>query len=417
MKLYPYAAGIAAGLLALSLTACSGNTGTTTQPAATPTTVTPVTLTVWSPREDQADAQSWLPKEEAAFQAAHPEYQITWKNSVVSESDAATTVQKDPTAAADVYMFANDQLGTLIQANAIGKLPPASVTQVQQQNTDVMVNSVKGTDGSLYGVPYTANTWFLYYNKAKLSADDVKNLDTMLSKGKIAFPLDTAWYLPSFYVGNGCTLFGPDGTDASAGLDFSGTKASDVTAYLAKMVANPNFVDDANGAGLAGLQNGTIDAYFSGSWDAAAVKTALGDNMGAAQPPTFTLNGSAVQMKAFAGSKAVAFNPNAQNPQAAAQFAAFLGSKQAQEDHYTMRGIIPSDKSLATDASVTADPVATAQMNTVSNASILQPTLAAMGNFWDPATAFGKALVSKEVTEANAVDKTAAWNASYAASK
>jgi len=411
MKLYPYAAGIAAGLLALSLTACSN--GASSGGGSTPTATTAVTLTVWSPQEDQANAQSWLPKEEAAFQAAHPEYKITWQNSVVSEGDAATTVQKDPTAAADVYMFANDQLGTLIQANAIGKLPPASVTQVESQNTDVMVNSVKGTDGSLYGVPYTANTWFMYYNKAKFSADDVKSLDTMLSKGKVAFPLDNSWYFPAFYVGNGCTLFGPDGTDASAGLDFGGTKASDVTAYLANMVANPNFVDDANGAGLAGIQNGTIDAYFSGSWDSAAVKTALGDNLGAAQPPTFTLNGASVQMKAFAGSKAVAFNPNAKNPQAAAQFAAFLGSKQAQQDHYTMRGIIPSDKTLATDASVTSDPVATAQMDTVSNASIMQPTLAAMGNFWDPATSFGKALVSKDVTAANAVDKTTAWNASY----
>ncbi|MCL2464070.1 MAG: extracellular solute-binding protein [Micrococcales bacterium] len=417
------AAAVTVAALAVTMTACSSNNnnppastpGSTTaeQPAATtPAAPVPVTLTVWGPQEDQTDSTSWLPTQEAAFQAAHPEYVMTWKNAVVAEGDAATTVKQDPSAAADVYMFANDQLGTLIQANAIGQLPPDAVAQVQQQNTDVMIKSVTGTDGNIYGVPYTANTWFMFYDKSKFTADDVTNLDTMLAKGKVAFPIDNSWYLAAFYVGNGGTMFGADGTDESAGINFSGQSATDVTNYLVNLVKNPNFVDDANGAGLAGIQNGSIAAYFSGSWDAAAVQKALGDNYAAAQPPTFTLNGASVQMKAFAGSKAIAFNPNASNPTAAAQFAAFLGSTASQQAHYTMRGIIPSDKSLASDATISADPVAVAQMNTVASASILQPTVPAMSNFWDPTTTFGKALLSGDVNASNAADKTAAWNAS-----
>lgn len=400
--------------LTITMSACSsgGSGGGATSAPPTSAAPTAVTMTVWGPQEDQVDATSWLPKEEAAFAAAHPEYTITWKNSVVSEGDAGKTVKQDPTAAADVYMFANDQLGTLVQANAIGVLPPDAVAQVKKQNSDVMVTSVTGADGQIYGVPYTANTWFLYYNTSKFTADDVKSLDAMLAKGKVAFPLDNAWYLPSFYVGNGSTLFGPKGTDESAGFAFTGTKAADVTTYLTALAKNPNFVDDANGAGLAGVQNGTIDAYFSGSWDAAAVKKALGAGYGAAQPPAYTLNGASVQMKAFAGSKAVAFNPNAKDPKAAALFAAFLGSTAAQQAHYEMRGIIPSDKSLASSSSITGDPVAVAQMNTVANASVLQPTVAKMANFWDPTAAFGKAILSGDVTAANAAAKTTAWNTS-----
>lgn len=417
MKARPAFIVVAAATLTVALGACSssnngGGGPATSAPPTTNAAPTAVTLTVWGPQEDQVDATSWLPKEEAAFEAAHPEYKVTWKNSVVSEGDAGKTVKQDPSAAADVYMFANDQLGTLVQANAIGQLPPDAVAQVKSQNTDVMVTSVTGSDGNIYGVPYTANTWFMYYNTSKFTADDVKSLDAMLAKGKVAFPLDNAWYLPSLYVGNGSTLFGPQGTDEAAGFAFSGQKAADVTTYLTTLVKNPNFVNDANGAGLAGLQNGTIDAYFSGSWDAAAVKTALGANEGAAQPPAFTLNGSSVQMKAFAGSKAVAFNPNAKDAKAAALFAAFLGSTAAQQAHYDMRGIIPSDKSLSSSASITADPVAVAQMNTVANASTLQPTVPKMANFWDPTAAFGKALLSGDVSAANAADKTAAWNTS-----
>ena len=410
MKLRTISVVVAAGL-ALSLSACGSNNDNNN---GSDSGTTAVTLSVWAPSEDQPTSDSWLQTQEKAFQAAHPEYTITWENAIVSEGDAATTVKQDASAAADVYMFANDQLGTLVQANAIGVLPPASVTQVKSQNSDVMITSVTGTDGNLYGVPYTANTWFMYYDKSKFTDDDVKSLDAMLAKGKVAFPLDNGWYIASFYAGNGCTLFGPDGTDESAGFDFSGTKASDVTTYLAGLVANPNFVNDANGAGLAGLKSGEINAFFSGSWDAANVQEALGDNYGAVQPPTYTLNGQQVQIKAFAGSKAVAFNPNASSPELAAQFAAFLGSKDAQQDHYTMRSIIPSDNSLASDSAVAADPVAVAQMDTIENASILQPTVAKMGTYWDPAADFGKALLSGDVTAANAVEKTEAWNASLA---
>ncbi|MDR2453269.1 MAG: extracellular solute-binding protein [Bifidobacteriaceae bacterium] len=395
--------GLTAGLAACGDSSTKGNTSSGSGE---------VTLSVWGPQEDQADASSWLQTQEAAFEQAHPEWKITWKNSVVSEGDAATTVKQDASAAADVYMFANDQLGTLVEASAIGVVPADVLSQVQSQNSDVMINSVTGSDGNIYGVPFTANTWFMYYDKSVFTEDEAKSLDAMLAKGKVAFPLDTAWYLPSFYIGNGCTLYGPEGADEAAGVDFSGAKAGDVTAYLAGLVANPNFVVDSNGAGLAGLQNKTVSAYFSGSWDAAAVQEALGDNFGAAQLPAFTLAGKEVQMKSFAGSKAIAFNPNASNAQAASAFAAFLGSTEAQKSHYEMRGIIPTDNSLASDAAVAADPVAIAQINTVANTSVLQPTVPAMNNFWTPTENFGKALVAKEVTAANAAEQTESWNTS-----
>ena len=48
----------------------------------------------------------------------------------------------------------------------------------------------------------------MYYDKSVFSEEDVKNLDTMLEKGVVSFPFTNSWYLPAFYVGNGCTLFG-----------------------------------------------------------------------------------------------------------------------------------------------------------------------------------------------------------------
>ena len=372
-----------------------------------------IKLTVWGPSEDQAKSSSWLPTMEKQFEKAHPEYKITWKNAVVSEGDAGTTVKQDPSATADVYMFANDQLGTLLDAQAIGEVSDDAKAQIKKQDDDAIIKSVTGTDGKIYGVPFTGNTYFMYYNKSKFSSDDIKSLDTMLQKGKVSYNLGNSWYLPAFYTGAGMTLFGKDAATAKDGIKMDSAAATDVTKYLVDLVKNPNFVvDNDEGAGLAALQNGTVDAIFSGTWSASDVKKALGNNYAAAQLPSFTTSGgSTYQMKAFYGSKAVGYNPNSKVPQAAAEFATYLGSSEAQKAHYTMRQIVPTDKSLA--STYKNDPAAVAQNDTIANTSTLQPTIAQMGNFWDPCKNFGTAIVNGDVNSGNAQAKAQAWLDSY----
>ena len=372
-----------------------------------------IKLTVWGPSEDQAKSDSWLPTMEKQFEKAHPEYKITWKNAVVSEGDAGTTVKQDPSAAADVYMFANDQLSTLLDAQAIGEVSDDAKAQIKKQDDDAIIKSVTGTDGKIYGVPFTGNTYFMYYNKSKFSSDDIKSLDTMLQKGKVSFNLGNSWYLPAFYTGAGMTLFGKDASNAKDGIKMDSAAATDVTKYLVDLVKNPNFVvDNDEGAGLAAMQNGTVDAIFSGTWSASDVKKALGDHYAAAQLPSFTTSGGETyQMKAFYGSKAIAYNPNSKAPQAAAEFATYLGSTEAQKAHYTMRQIVPTDKSLA--SAYKNDPAAVAQNDTIANTSTLQPTIAAMGNFWDPCKTFGTAIVNGDVNAGNAQAKAQAWLDGY----
>lgn len=400
----------AAAAMLLGVSACGSNNnngGTAAKGTQS------IKLTVWGPSEDQAKSDSWLPTMEKQFAKAHPEYKITWKNAVVSEGDAGKTVKQDPSAAADVYMFANDQLGTLIDAQAIGEVSDDAKAQIKKQDDDAIIKSVTGTDGKIYGVPFTGNTYFMYYNKSKFSSDDIKSLDTMLQKGKVSYNLGNSWYLPAFYTGAGMTLFGKDAATAKDGIKMDSAAATDVTKYLVDLVKNPNFVvDNDEGAGLAALQNGTVDAIFSGTWSASDVKKALGNNYAAAQLPSFTTSGgSTYQMKAFYGSKAVGYNPNSKVPQAAAEFATYLGSSEAQKAHYTMRQIVPTDKSLA--STYKNDPAAVAQNDTIANTSTLQPTIAAMGNFWDPCKNFGTAIVNGDVNSGNAQAKAQAWLDSY----
>lgn len=408
-----------AATMTMGLAACGSNDNDTTEP--TPTTgaansgnagtdeAIDVTLTVWGPSEDQnADQGNWLPTMCEKFNAEHPEWNITFQYGVCSEGDAGSMVSQDPTASADVYMFANDQITTLLNAQAIAELGGETAEYVRSTNSEAIVNSVS-VDGSIYGVPFTTNTWFMYYNKSIFTEEDIKNLDTMVSKAKVAFPLSNSWYFASFYVANGCTLF-EDGFNEAAGIDFGGDKAVEVTNYLIDLVANPNFVNDADGAGMAGLRDGSIGAIFSGSWDYNSVKEALGDNFGAVSLPCITINGEAKQMMSFAGSKAIAVNPNCANPQVAVALAKYLGSAEAQQSHYELRSIVPCNTELLEQDSVKSDELVVAQNDTFNNTSIIQPFVSAMGVYWDAAVNMANGIINGDVTHDNAAEMTESMN-------
>ena len=369
-----------------------------------------VRLMVWSPSEDQSkESGEWLQSTCEKFAEEHPEWDITFVYGVADEATAASQVAQDPEESADVFMYANDTLTTMTDAKALAKFGGKYREEIENTNSEEVLSSLI-KDGDLYGVPFTTNTWFMYYDKSAFTEDEVKNLDTMIAKDKISFPITNSWYIASFYVANGCTLFGEDGTDEAAGVDFEGDKAKAVTDYLVDLVNNPNFVSDADGSGLSGLRDGSVKAMFSGSWDASAVKEALGDNYGVVQLPTITINGEEKQMKSFSGSKAIGVNPNCEYPQVAVALARYLGSADAQKAHYEMRNVVPCNEELLSQ--ITDDALVTAQNDTFNNTSIIQPFVKNMSNYWTPAENFGKSLVNGEVTHDNAAEMTEKLNTS-----
>jgi len=409
-------------MMVFGLTACGNKPAESTPAESTPAESTPaettpedIALTVWGPQAEIGEADTgWLPVWCEKFADEHPEWNITFTYEICGEGDAGNNVTKDPAAAGDIYFFANDQLGTLLQANAIARLGGDTLAAVEADNTAELIGTVS-KDGAVYGVPFTTNTWFMYYDKSVFSEEDVKSLDKMLEvageKGvKVSFPLTTGWYFGSFYAANGGTFFG-DGTDASKGIQFGGEAGEAVTNYLVDLVKNPNFMNDAGGAGMSGLADGTVKAYFSGTWDAANVKEALGDNWAATVPPCITINGEQKQLLSFGGSKAIAVNPNAEHPQAAAALAAFLASPEAQLAHFEFNGTAPVSTSLMADnADIAANVAVKTAVDTVGTSSIMQPSLPEMGAYWGSAEAMANAIYNGEVTHDNAAEKTESFN-------
>lgn len=361
-----------------------------------------LTLTVWSPQEDQDTG--WLQQQCEAFNKAHPNWDIQFKYGVCPEGEAKDTVKNDVEGSADVYMLANDNIPDLASVNALAEIGGSYLEEIKATNAESIVSSVTYNDQVL-AFPFTSNTWFMYYDKSVFSEEDIKSLDTMLEKGKVSFPLTNSWYIAAFYAANGCTLFG-DGTDETAGIDFGGDKAVAVTNYLVDLKANPNFVEGNNDADIAALRDGSANAMFSGTWKASEVEEILGENMGVAALPNVTIDGKEVTMKSFMGSKAVGVNPNAKDMEVAMSLAAYLTNEESQLAHYEMRSVLPSNLNI----DVSDNAIAQAVANVMSDTSIVQPLVSKMGNYWSPAENMGKAIDAGEVTHDNAAEKTEEMN-------
>ncbi len=149
-----------AGVMALSLAACGGSSAssaaTSTAEAASSTAESTaaegdvldqaaaaafaqdVTLTMWGAEEDQDLLREISDK----FIEKYGNYggKITINLGAQSEKEAKDTVLTDPTAAADVYAFADDQLNELVQAGALQEVQ-LNADDIKSRNTPASVDA------------------------------------------------------------------------------------------------------------------------------------------------------------------------------------------------------------------------------------------------------------------------------------
>lgn len=396
----------------------TASTGETEAPKATETNEEPqaatevepmaVTLKVWSPSEDQnPELGEWLVTMCNQFNELHPEWEITFEYGVCTESDAKKLVPQDIDAAADVFLFSSTGLENLCQANTLAEWGGKYLDYLNENYPKAMVDCLV-YDGGVYGVPMTTNTYFMYYDKSVFTEEDVLSLDTMLEKGKVAFPLANGFYNAAFYTANGCTFFGEDGTDREAGIQLGGDKGVAVTNCLVDLVANPNFIVAEPSDAIAMMREGNCDAYVCGTWQAAQTEEILGENYGVAMLPSVLIDGVNCQLRPFTSAKAIGVKSTTEYPEVALNLAMYLGGYEGQKAHYELRGYIPCENQLI--AEVQNDIVCRVDAQTIAEIAVPRGSFTEFSYFWTPAESMGLEIRDGVVTHENAAEKTEAFN-------
>ena len=364
--------------------------GATAQPAAEQPAGEPgaeketVTLKVWA---DQGELEL-TEKLCSDFAAAHPEKEYVFEFGAVGAVDGKSRYLEDPAAAADVFLFADDQLIDLVKADALYEVT-RNTDAIVAANTAGSINAAS-YGGVLYGYPMTSdNGYFLYYDKSVFTEDDLATLDGILAAANAAgkqvhMDVSNGWYLASFFLGNGCTLTIEDGKQV---MDFNNEKGLAAAEAIREFCNDPAFVTGDDSV-LSGGIGDSIACGVSGTWVSTAIQEKLGENYGCCKLPTFTCAGKQVQMGSFLGCKIYGVNSQTAYPVDAMELAEFLTSEQSQLERYEELNYGPSNvNALASDA--VSSNLALRALGEQSNYAVTQLVL---GGFWVPAEAFGAEL-------------------------
>jgi len=389
----------------------SGNSGGAPEAAATEATaaVEPITLKVWAPQNQVTPGT--IEKMQQLFAEQNPQWDITFTTNVQGEDTAKDEILKDVSMAADVFFFANDQIEELIGAGAIAQLGGSTEQMVKNTMAKAAVDTVT-VDGKLYGIPFTHNTFFMFYDKTLLSEDDVKSLEKIMAKdlpaGSYNFQFDPAggWKAAAFFYGAGLTIYGEDSVTYSAGCDWNSPKGVAVATYLIDLINNPKclWVDDASASELASEHR--LGAWWDGSWNYNVYKEALGDDLGLAILPTFNPDGNDYQLRGFYGSKVIGVNALSKFPAAAVAFAAFIGNEEMQKLRFDDSNQAPTNLVVGESAAVKADEVAYIIAQEAAHASVAQPTNSNFGSkYWSNAGGLFSEIKSGIITKDNVQEK------------
>ena len=386
---------------------------------AAPAEVQDVSLKVWVP-QNQVDTKI-IDQQEAAFAELHPEWNITWTTEIVGEDKCAENILRDVNEAADVFLFASDQLVSLVDAGAIARLGGETETMVKNEIAE-SVQATAMVGDALYGIPFTHNTFFMFYDKTVLDESDITSLEKIMAKEtaddvyNFYFESAGGWKLGAYYYGAGLSVFGPDGSDLSAGVDWNNETGVAVTNYLIDLINNPKCAFDGEIAVSELIESHRLGAWFDGSWNYDLYKGVLGDDLGLAVIPTFNPDGNDYQLKGFYGSKCIGVNAHSKNMAPAVAFAAFLGNEENQLLRYEMSAQIPANIKAGESEAVKADPLATVIVAEANEASVAQPANSVFSaRYWTYANAIPTEIRSGEITKDNVQEKLDAFVASMTA--
>ena len=371
----------------------------------------PIELTVWA----GFDEMTWLNAQLDSFESANPQWNITWNVVEYETYDSCEMLLQDPAAGADVFFFSDDWLQDLVWSDVLMPLSQEDAAQIREQTSQAVFDAVMTPEGTCYGFPLSADTILLYYNKQFLSEEDVKSLDTMIEKAPVAYPLNLGTDVAAFYLANGCTMFGADGRNESAGFRFNGARGTAVTLCLAELTRHENFRNNVDSLGHWGLSQGELGASFLNYEAYDNLYEMMGDDLGVAPLPTITIDGQPRQMKAYSSAYCIGVNRHTDQADAALALARFLTRSESQllrweQNEFPTYPTYPIASELLGDPAVRAHGGVRTHLQTLDSIAYHTPTFYGMSLLWQYTELLVQWLMDGEITPENAAERTEEWN-------
>ena len=344
-------------------------------------------ITMWvSEKEGVADQ---FKEQIAAFMKANPGIVINAQIEGVTEADAGSKVVADVATAPDIYCFAQDQLARLVQAAALAA-PGKGAAETIKANNDAGSVAAASVAGTIYAYPMTSdNGYYMYYDTSIISEEDAESLEKIIAaceanNVKFRFALENAWYTASFFFATGChsnwtmnadgefnaiddTFNSPEGIIAMKGMQM-----------LAQSTCYDSNADIFTDAGVV----------VTGIWAAGDAATHFGENFGATDLPSFTVDGKSYHLGSYTGNKLMGVKPQTDAKRAAvlSLLAQYLTGEECQTQRFESFEWGPSNKAAQASEAVQAN-VSLAALAKQGEYGVPQGQI--HGSWWDIAKVLG----------------------------
>ena len=390
---------VLAMVMCLGLVACGNTPATPTNPQnPTPTEgkgeeSNPLAgtydITMWV---SEVDGMTALTQEMIKnFQAAYPGIVINAQIEGVSEADAGSKVIADVASAPDIYCFAQDQLARLVQAAALAG-PAGDVAALIKDQNDAGSVAAASVAGTLYAYPMTSdNGYYMYYNTSIISPEDAESLEAIIAACeannlKFRYALENAWYTASFFFATGCYsnwTMNQDGEFIAVDDTFNTAAGMASMKGMQMLAQSPAYDSNADIFTDAGV-------IITGIWNANAAADHFGENLGATDLPSFTVDGQTYHLGSYTGNKLMGVKPQTDAKKGAvlSLLAQYLTNEENQLKRYDAYQWGPSNlKAQASEAvQANASLAALAKQNAYG-----QPQGQIHGSWWDIAKLLGAA--------------------------
>ena len=289
----------------------------------------------------------------------------------------ASDLMANPDLAADVFVFADDQIETLVDQELLAEIPENVAKKVSdEQNCSPAAIKTATVNGKLYAFPQLAgNGYFLYYNKKYISSDDVVSFEKLLAAAakngrQVSMDLKNGWYLYSFFKAAGLEVYRSSGSKNFCNWNAVDTKFKgiDVAKAVIKIASNPAFVSASSEETLDLIKSDKV---------VAAVKL-----------PTYNLKGTDLQMYSFAGYKMVGVKSNSAQKDWALKLAEWLSDENTQLLICQTKGECPVNLNASASQLVKKSPAISAMAEQTKYSS----TQRIGGSYWNPALVLGVVL-------------------------
>ena len=273
------------------------------------------TIKIWCDERIESQIKTQVQDFENHFDG---KYHIDLSVDPVSEGNAATSMTEDVGSGADIFIFAQDQLSKLKTAGALtqvtGDIKNAIVSETEAEGIEAA-----SIGGKMFAYPFTSdNGYFMYYDKSIVQESSLGDIELIIkdcqAEGK-KFNYNVfgnGFYSASYFMATGCeSNWSMDAMNRFSSYQDTynseaGFKAAKGIQYLK---ANNIFAnsDDPSKFGRPG-KNG-IGACVTGIWNYKYAYEAIGENLGCAPMPSFTLNGEKIHISSFSGYKLIGVKP------------------------------------------------------------------------------------------------------------